>query len=401
MVKSSKSTANKSSSGSQSFADLFAASASKVPSLRRNQEVTGTVVAVSPQEILIDIGAKSEGVVTGRELHAVGDMVSKLSVGDKVDATVLFVENDAGQVVLSLRKLSGERRWTDLEEKRESEEGIEVVALEANRGGVICDYLGIRGFLPASQLSSTPSKLTDLIGKTLSARVIEVDRSTNRLILSQKSTDKKDLTEVLKLLAKVDIGETISGVISAVLPFGIFVEVETDKETKRPASQAKRGEQRDRVDKETAGSAKVKLEGLVHVSELSWEKVEDPTKMFTVGDKVEVLVIAKEETTGRLNLSLRQLQPDPFAQISQKYTKDLEVTGTVSKVTPYGVFVMLADPTDKQGPSMEGLIHISKIPPDISFEVGQEVSCTVDSVDIKARRIALVPVAKVKPILYR
>lgn len=388
MAKSSKST----STNSQSFADLFAASQSKVPSLRRNQEVTGTVVAVSPQEILIDIGAKSEGVVTGRELHAVGDMVSKLSVGDKVDATVLFVENDAGQVVLSLRKLSGERRWTDLEEKRESEEGIEVVALEANRGGVICDYLGIRGFLPASQLSSTPSKLTDLIGKTLSARVIEVDRSTNRLILSQKSTDKKDLTEVLKLLAKVDIGETISGVISAVLPFGIFVEVETDKGTKR---------QRDRVDKETAGSAKVKLEGLVHVSELSWEKVEDPTKMFTVGDKVEVLVIAKEETTGRLNLSLKQLQPDPFAQISQKYTKDLEVTGTVSKVTPYGVFVMLADPTDKQGPSMEGLIHISKIPPDISFEVGQEVSCTVDSVDVKARRIALVPVAKVKPILYR
>lgn len=362
------------SKGGVSFADLFAASASKVPSLRRNQEVAGTVVAVSPQEILIDIGAKSEGVVTGRELGAVSDMVAKLSVGDKVDATVLFPENDAGQVVLSLRKLSGEKRWTDLEEKKENEEGIDVVALEVNRGGVICDYLGIRGFLPASQLSSAPLKLTDLIGKTLSARVIEVDRSTNRLILSQKSGDKKDLAEVLKLLAKVNIGEKVSGVVSAVLPFGIFVEV--------------------RLDGTKDAKSAVKLEGLVHVSELSWEKVDDPAKLFNVGDEVEVLVIAKDEVSGRLNLSLRQLQQDPFAELSEKYIKDLEVSGTVSKVTPYGVFVMLDS-------TVEGLIHISKIPPDISFEVGQEVNCTVESVDVKARRIALVPIAKVKPILYR
>jgi len=363
----------KTSSGA-SFADLFEASLKKAHSLRRNQEVVGTIVAVSPQELLIDIGAKSEGIVVGRELSAVSDMVAKLSVGDKVDATVIFPENDAGQVVLSLRKLSGERRWTDLEEKKDNEEDIDVVALEVNRGGVICDYLGIRGFLPASQLLSAPSKLSDLIGKNLTTRVIEVDRTTNRLILSQKSPDKKDLTEVLKLLSKVKIGETVKGLISAVLPFGIFVEIDLDS-----------GEKAD---------GKTKLEGLVHVSEISWDKIDDPVKMFNVGDEVEVAVIAKDETSGRLNLSLKQLQKDPFSQISKKYSKDQEVSGTVAKVTPYGVFLTLED-------NLDGLIHISKIPPDISFEVGQTVSCTVDSIDNKSRRIALVPIAKVKPILYR
>jgi ribosomal protein S1 len=369
-----KSQDKKNLSDSVSFADLFEASLKKAHSLRRNQEVVGTVVAVSPQEVLIDIGAKSEGIVVGRELSAVSDMVSKLSVGDKVDATVIFPENDAGQVVLSLRKLSGERRWTDLEEKKDNDEDIEVVALEVNRGGVICDYLGIRGFLPASQLSTAPSKLSDLIGKNLSARVIEVDRTTNRLILSQKSPDKKDLTEVLKLLSKVKMGETVKGLISAVLPFGIFVEIDLDSGAK--------------------AEGKTKLEGLVHVSEISWDKIDDPVKMFNVGDEVEVMVIAKDETSGRLNLSLKQLQEDPFAEISKKYTKEQEVSGPVAKVTPYGVFVTLED-------NLDGLIHISKIPPDISFEVGQMVSCTVDSIDNKSRRIALVPIAKAKPILYR
>lgn len=365
MAKSSQDT-----SKTQSFAALFEASQKKVTALRRNQEVTGKVVSVSPQEVLIDIGAKSEGVVSGRELSAVSDLASKLTVGDTVEATVLYPENDAGQVVLSLRKLSGEKRWAELEEKRENSEDIEVVALEVNRGGVICDYLGIHGFLPSSQLTKAPAKLTDLIGKGLTARVIEVDRNSNRLILSQKSPNKKDLEAVLKLLSKVNIGDKVSGIVSAVLPFGIFAEIELGKEEKG------------------------KVEGLVHISELSWEKIEDPAKFFKVGDKVEVLVIAKDEMTGRLNLSIKQLLEDPFMKVSEQYTKDLEVSGTVARVTPFGVFVTLSD-------GIEGLIHISKIPPNESFDVGQKVNCSVEAVDTKSRRISLVPVVLEKPILYR
>lgn len=355
------------SSNKQSFADLFAASQSKVPTLRRNQEVTGTVVAVSPSEILIDVGAKSEGIVTGRELAAVSDLASKIAVGDKVDATVISPENDAGQVVLSLRKLSGEKRWEDLQEKLESEEEIEVSAVEVNKGGIIVDYVGIRGFLPASQLSSVPSRLTDLIGKNLNVRVIEVDRPSNRLILSQKGEETKDLDKILPLLAKVNIGDTLPGTITAVLPFGVFVEVEID------------------------GG---KIDGLVHVSELSWEKIEDPTKSFKVGDKAEVMLIGKDEDTGKISLSIKQLQKDPFEEVAAKYTKEENVKGSVLRVTPYGVVVGLEG-------GYEGLIHISKIPPEMTLDVGKEVDCTVDSVDVKARKISLVPVAKAKPILYR
>lgn len=353
--------------GKQSFADLFAASENKVPRLRRNQEVTGTVVAVSPSEILIDVGAKSEGIVTGRELAAVSNLASKISIGNKVDATVISPENDAGQVVLSLRKLSGEKRWEELEEKRDSEEEIEVSAAEVNKGGIIVDYLGIRGFLPASQLSSVPSRLTDLIGKTLNVRVIEVDRQTNRLILSQKGEESKDLDRILPLLAKVSIGDTLPGTITAVLPFGVFVEVEIDKE---------------------------KLDGLVHVSELSWEKIDDPTKAFKVGDRVEVMLIGKDEDTGKISLSVKQLQKDPFEEVAAKYSQEENVKGTVLRVTPYGVVVSLEG-------GHEGLIHISKIPPEMTMDVGNEVECTVDSVDVKARKISLVPVSKAKPVLYR
>ncbi len=380
MVKSTQNTTKPLSKGSQSFADLFAASQNKVRALRRNQEVTGTVVAISSTEILIDVGAKSEGIVTGRELHAVSDLVAGISVGDKVDATVIFPENDAGQVVLSLRKLSGEKRWTELEEKKDNEEDIDVTALEVNRGGVICDYLGIRGFLPASQLGTTPSKLSDLIGKNLRARVIEVDKVGNRLILSQKTPDKKDLTRILALLSKVKIGEKLSGVITAVLPFGVFVEV---------TSEDLRIEEKLGKEEKT-----VKLEGLVHISELSWDKIDDPSREFNVGDDVEVVVIAKDETTGRLNLSIKQLLKDPFEEETSKLSKDENVKGSVVRMTPYGAVVALEG-------GLEGLIHISKIPPELNLEVGSEVSCSVDSVDVKSRRISLIPVAKAKPILYR
>lgn len=380
MAKSTQKTTKPLSKSSLSFADLFEASQNKVKALRRNQEVTGTVVAISPTEILIDVGAKSEGIVTGRELHAVSDLVAAITVGDKVDATVIFPENDAGQVVLSLRKLSGEKRWTELEEKKDNEEDIDVVALEVNRGGVICDYLGIRGFLPASQLATTPSKLSDLIGKSLSARVIEVDRVGNRLILSQKTPDKKDLTRILALLSKVQIGEKLLGVITAVLPFGVFVEV-TSEDLR---IEEKLGEE----------DKTVKLEGLVHISELSWEKIDDPAREFNVGDDVEVVVIAKDETTGRLNLSIKQLLTDPFEEETSKLEKDENVKGSVVRITPYGAVVALSG-------GLEGLIHISKIPPELNLEIGTEVSCSVDSVDVKSRRISLVPIAKAKPILYR
>lgn len=372
----------------------------KIPTIRRGQEVHGRIVSISHSELLVEIGAKSEGIVAGKELSAVSDIINKLSVGDSIDAVVVFVENDAGQVVLSLRKLSGEKRWQELEEKLASKEGVEVVALEANRGGIICDYLGLRGFLPASQLIQASARLEELIGKKLSVLPIEVDRSTNRLIFSQKQKDSRDLSEILGLFSKIKLGQKFSGLVTAVLPFGIFVEIDTEEVQQLQEVQKVRKVQKvQKAGKETAdqggkAARTSKLEGLVHISELSWEKVDDPAKLFKVGDVVEVMVVAKDEDTGRLNLSIKQLEEDPFNEASSKYAKDQSISGKVSRVTGYGVFVELPE-------GLEGLMHISKIPPNINFKQGDHIECLIEAVDARARRISLIPVVKEKPVLYR
>ena len=225
--------------------------------------------------------------------------------------------------------------------------------------------------------------IADLIGKTITVRVIEVDRQSNRLILSQKMPDAKDIGQIAGLLAKINIGDRLSGIVTAVLPFGIFVEVEIKESKSQRVKESKK-------DDDGLG----KLEGLVHISEISWEKVEDPAKYFKVGDKVDVMVVAKDDTVGRLNLSIKQLADDPFLELSKQYSKDQVVGGNVDRITPYGVFVALSG-------GVEGLIHISKIPPNIEYEIGQALECTVEAVDTKARRITLAPVVREKPILYR
>ena len=383
------------------MADLLASVDYHAPSLKRGQEVEGKVVSATHTEIIIDVGGKSEGIITGRELSASRDIASKLSVGDLVNVNVVYQENDAGQVVLSLRKLSGEKRWEDLALKQKNSEEVEVMVQEANRGGVICEWFGLRGFLPASQLSKAPSKLDDLVGKNLTVRVIEVDRATNRLIFSQKMPGKKDLGDLIKLLAKVKIGDKFEGIVTAVLPFGIFVEInlkesKVTKESLRGSGQANESKVKKTSDSSDSSvtSATSKLEGLVHISEISWEKIDDPTKIFKVGDSVSVMVIAKDTTTGRLNLSIKQLLEDPFEEASKNYAKEQRIKGKISKVTPYGVFVVLSE-------GIEGLIHISKIPPNVSYNAGEQIECEIEAVDTANRKISLVPIVREKPILYR
>ena len=411
--------------------ELLASVNYQIPTVRRGQDVSGRVVLVTKQELLVDIGAKSEGIISGKEFTQARDITSKINVGDTIEATVIYPENDAGQVVLSLRKLSGEKRWEELDAKNKSSEEVEVFALEANRGGLICDFLGLRGFLPASQLTHStgsgqakaPSKLDDLVGRSLLVRVIEVDKASNRLIFSQKRPGRGDLENVVRLLTKIKIGQKFSGIVTAVLPFGIFVEIQVGGAgpvTIFPPASARSSKNKSDADSETSelravgspsnratriGTTRVagdtldttgpsKLEGLVHISEVSWEKVDDLNKLFKVGDAVSVMVIAKDATVGRLNLSIKQLTSDPFLRASEKYSRDQKVAGRVSKATAYGVFVTLED-------GLEGLIHISKIPPNVSFKDGEEIECEIESVDSANRRISLVPIIREKPILYR
>ncbi len=376
--------------------ELLSSTGYKIPILKRGQEVSGKVLSVNRSEILVDIGAKSEGIVYGREIAANPDLLLSLSKGDTIEATVIYPENEQGQVVLSLRKHSGDKRWGDLDEKKDSGEVIDVVAMEVNRGGIICEYFGLRGFLPSSQLSQIPSKLGDLVGKRLNVSVIEADRAGNRLIFTQKQQGGRDIEQIRKQLTSIKVGEKYKGVITAILPFGIFVEItlKSDKEGKEPEE------------------SKNNIEGLVHLSEINWEKTDDPTKDFAVGGEVEVVVVSKDEEAGRLNLSIKQLLPDPFAEMMKQFATGQKVSGKVAKVTPYGVFVTIEAKSTKvqkgkstkgEGSSMtlDGLMHISKIPPTLSLNVGDAIECEVESIDAPARRVALVPVVREKPVLYR
>ena len=362
-TKLSKSKFSKSSGKPITMADLLESTGYKIPALKRGQEVTGKIIGKDRSEILIDIGAKSEGIVFGREFDAVRDLAGKLSVGDTVAATVVYPENDAGQVVLSLRKHSGDKLWKELEEKLESAETITVTALEANRGGIICEYSGLQGFLPAVHLHSPISSPGEFFGKTLQVEVIDVDREANRLIFAQKK-EGKELEEEKKLLAKVEIGQKYTGEVKSILPFGVFVEISNG------------------------------IVGLVHISEIAWEKVDDPTKFFKIGQKVEVMVSAKDEAAGKISLSLKQLAKDPFEEVSAKYSKDQKVAGSVSKIFRGGVYVTLES-------GLEGFVNAAKIPPNESWEEGKTVQCMIESVDVASRKITLVPYALEKPIFYR
>jgi len=329
---------------------------------KRGQEVSGLVVSVSPSEVLVDIGGKSEGVLRGKELEFAHQMGLKFEVGDTIIATVAVAEDESGSTLLSVRSTGGVRRWKILEEKKEKQEEIEVKAIEVQRMGLLVDAGGIRGFIPATLLDSQfLGKAEELVGKTIRAQIVEVDQAQNRLILSQKpSISPKELK---KKISKFKIGEKYPAIVSNILPFGVLVDLDG-------------------------------VPGLIHLSEISWEKVTDPGRYFRVGDKIEVLVLGFEESQGRLNLSTKQLGEDPWQTVAKKYSLDEKVKGKVVRVTDFGVFVQLEK-------GIEGLLHISKIPPGVELKVGSEVDCLIESVEPEKRRISLSLVLKEKPVGYR
>lgn len=338
---------------------------------KRGQQVEGTIISASNREVLIDIGGKSEGILAAKEQLSSRDLISTMSPGDKIEAMVLVPENEQGQVVLSLRKLGGEKRWEELMNKVGSSEEIDAVVVDSNRGGLILDFSGLRGFLPTSQMSSQERRPAKLMNKSLKVKVLEADRSSNRLIFSQKSAgiSSEDLDKKKEVLAKISVGDKFAGEVTAVMPFGVFVRVAPDEE----------------------GDS---IEGLVHISEMSWEKVEDPNNEQKVGDKVEVVATAVLPEEGKLTLSIKRLKDNPWEEVASRFPKDSKVSGKVTRLTGFGAFVQI----DKD---VEGLMHISKIPPELSVEAGQEIECTIESVDVVSRRISLAPVLTEKPLMYR
>ena len=353
--------------------DLLESSGYELSIPKKGETITGLVTGITRKAVLVDIGAKTEGLVAEKEYAIAKDFVDSLKVGDEIEVYVMSEENEKGQIMLSLRRAMFDKLWGMLEGYLENDKEVQVKGVEVNRGGMIVKWQGLRGFVPSSQFGAQlAGNFQDLMNKNFAVKAIEVDREKNRLIFSEKHVSEAAIMEkrekALKVVAK---GEVFKGKVTGVLSFGAFVAVEVPVE-----------------------KTKITVEGLVHISEISWEKVEDIHRYLKVGDAVEVKVLGVEEGTGKLNLSIKQLAHDPFLEASAAFSKDEEVTGSVARVTPYGVFMTL-----KNG--VEGFVPISKISPNENYQIGQKITCTIESIDSKARRISLSPLVREKPILYR
>lgn len=358
--------------GQLTMADLLAKTDSKSVSnlkLERNQEVEGTIVHIGDSEIVLDLGSKSEGVLSKKDFSV--DQLANFNPGDKISAFVLRTENESGQVVLGMNKAvqtssrggGYQKNWDRFITAKNRTQIFKGKALELNKGGLIVEVEGVRGFLPSSQVTlSQASKIDELVGNDIQVSVIEVDPGQNRLIFTQKTAVSEDTK---KKLAEIKQGDSVSGKVAAILPFGVFVTLENN------------------------------LEGLVHMSELSWERQEDPASLFKVGDDVSGIVSSVDLNTGRVNFSVKQLTGDPFAEIAKKFQPEDVVSGVVTKVASMGVSLELEG-------GVEGLIHSSKMEPDMDYPIGKKITCLVDGIDTQKRRVNLVPFrTSTKDLIYK
>jgi len=340
----------------------------KVRGLKKGEVVDGVISEITPKSIFIDIGAKTDGVVLGKEFERSKDFIQNLKVGDKVRVYVGSLENEKGQILLSLRQAASDFAWNKFEEMLKSGEETEVKGREVNRGGLIVDSaFSLQGFIPGSQIGSLwQGKLGELVGRKLTVKVIEVNREQNRLVFSEKLvSDAEKIKKAAQAIKKLKIGDIFEVEITQVAPFGLFVKVRVEDE---------------------------EIEGLVHISEVSWQKVEDLNKLYKAGEKVKVKVISTEDN--RVQFSIKQLLPDPWEGLESRYPIDSKLEGKVTRLTSFGALVEIE-------PGIEGLVHISKIPPELTINEGDKIDIYIESIDRENRRISLGLVLSQKPIGYK
>ena len=322
--------------------------------------VNGTVVKIERDEVLVDIGFKSEGVIPVRELSIRKDAnpADIVSLGDPIEALVLQKEDKDGRLVLSKKRAEYERAWNRIEEKFNSGENVEGEVIEVVKGGLILD-IGLRGFLPASLVDLRRVKdLNAYLGTRIEARVIEMDRNRNNVVLSRRVVlEEARKAERQEILSKLQVGMRLKGTVSSIVDFGAFVDL---------------------------GG----IDGLVHISELSWNHVNHPSEVVKVGQEVEVQVLDVDLNRERISLGLKQTTEDPWRSLVKKYPVDAIVEGTVTKLVTFGAFVDL-------GEGVEGLVHISEMSkqhvdqPSQVCAVGDHVQVKVMEIDLDRRRISL------------
>ncbi len=322
--------------------------------------VKGTVVQIEHDEVLLDIGFKSEGVIPSRELSIRKDANPSeiVALGDEIEALVLQKEDKEGRLILSKKRAEYERAWISVEEKFKAGEAVTGEVIEVVKGGLIID-IGLRGFLPASLVDLRRVKDLDMyLGTELEARVIEMDRNRNNVVLSRRVLlEEGRKNERAEILSKLTKGMRLKGTVSSIVDFGAFVDL---------------------------GG----IDGLVHISELSWNHVNHPSEVVKVGQEVEVEVLDVDLSRERISLGLKQTTPDPWIKLVESYPVGSVIDGKVTKIVPFGAFVEL-------GSNVEGLVHISEMAPRRIetpaqvVKVGQEVKVKVMEVNPDRRRISL------------
>ncbi len=329
--------------------------------LAAGEVIEATILSVAKHEIWLDLGINGVGMVPRREIG----YGQKLEVGEPVVASVVDPEIEDGQALLSLRKAAKDRGWDEVKALFEKGETLEVTPYDANRGGLLVELEGVRGFLPVSQLSAEHyprvgssdkdeilQRLNSLTSQILKVRILDADRKSNKLIFSEKEAVREDMQARFE---KLKVGDDVKGVVTGVVDFGAFVNVDG-------------------------------IEGLIHISEISWERVENPSDYVKVGDQVSAKIIAIDKD--RLSLSMKQTQEDPWAKEADGFKKDDSVEGTVTRITPFGAFIQLS-------PAVEALVHISELgegqgaDPEKLFKLNEKKNFKILDIDRENRKISL------------
>ncbi len=367
-------------------------------------KVRGKILSIDSAKVVIDIGGKSEGMVAEKAFKEAEEFVKTLKVGDEIEATVLVPETYEGYTILSLRHASENSLWAKVQDASNNGTPITVEGLGVTSSGVTVDFDGLTGFIPMSQLGKASVQNPQaLIGKKFQAVIIDFARNIRKMVLSEKEvTEAGEIAQARSALKEIKEGQEFEGEVTTIYDFGAFVRIwakgPSSPKDHQPLVESSGREAPVAKDLPAlpaqAGQAgkKVPLEGLVHVSELSWEKIDDPSKVVSVGQKVKVVVVGKKND--KLAFSIKHTQKDPWEEVAKRYTKDRKVDGVISKLTDFGVFVVLEK-------GVEGLIHITKIPPEKKLAKGDKVQVYIEEVDPKARRISLGLILTEKPVGYK
>lgn len=322
--------------------------------------ITGNVVRIERDGVLVDVGGKSEGFVPFKEISniPIDNIEDVIKVGDRMEFYILREENENGQLTLSLKRVAQARGWTQLEEQKKHDETIRAKISAVVKGGVVVDVYGLRGFVPASQLRVKGTTPEELIGMEIPMKILETDTKRNKLILSQRlAVQEEKAAQREKILGTLEAGQVVTGEVVRIADFGAFIDL---------------------------GG----LDGLLPISEISWERVSHPSDLLKVGQMITTKVLKVDKEKGHISLSLKQMQPDPWKEIEDKFQEGQVVEGKVRKIQSFGAFVQIYPGVDALLPTVE-MSEQPNIKPEEVVQVGQEIKAIIKKFAPKEHKISL------------